>query len=291
MLRLIKSILRGFGLDTTDLYQRLSAASVISAAKETGRYSLVADMEKIVPDLIDQYTNEFDRTEYERYWKYKLRGLHAFQIKSVLEALDHFSGDGLTIVDIGDSAGTHAEVLKALAPKGKIKDIVSVNLDPGAIDKIKAKGGRAVLGRAEKIHEHGIDADLYTSFEMVEHLIDPIGFFRALATEGQGDRILFSVPYVKRSRFGGYQLRNFDAEIYKDLTPENFHIFELNPEDWEYLVRFAGFKTIHRKIYLQYPRRGLLRLMQPLWKRLDFEGFLIIYAERDTKISELYSGW
>jgi 2-polyprenyl-3-methyl-5-hydroxy-6-metoxy-1,4-benzoquinol methylase len=291
MLRLIKTLLRAVGVDTTSLYQRLSAASVVAAAKEAGTHSLFERMEEIVPDLISQYTKQFDRTEYERYWKFKLRGLHAFQIKSVLDTLELIGGRDMTLVDIGDSAGTHAKIIAELAPAQTVKDIVSVNLDPGAIAKIKERGGKAILGRAEKLHEQNINADLYTSFEMVEHLLDPIGFFRNLAAEGRGDRILFSVPYVKKSRFGGYQLRNFNPDIYGELTPENFHIFELNPEDWEYLVRFAGFKTVFRRIYYQYPRRGLLRLMQPLWKKLDFEGFLIIYAERDDSIAKLYSGW
>jgi len=286
-----KRLLRGLGVDTTRLYQRLSATSIESATREQGLRELRDRLRRIIPDISDQYTRKLDPAEFERYWEIKLRSLHAFQVQCLLEALDLIARDNLTVADIGDSSGNHAIYLKALDDPPHISRFISVNLDPVAVQKIRVKGGEAVLCRAEDLNLHDIRPDLLIGLEIIEHLSDPLRFFHNLAATHSVDHVLISVPYRRHSRFGGNLLRYPEEVMPERMTPENVHFFELCPDDWVLLTRFAGYHTVLKRIYWQYPRHGLLRLMAPLWRKLDFEGFLVLLLKRDLSLANRYTGW
>ena len=81
----------------------------------------------------------------------------------------------MTIVDIGDSSGTHSNYIKKLIQNNKLK-LLSVNLDPMAIEKIKQKGFEAILSKAEDLQKYNINPDLFMSFQTIEHLNAPIPF-------------------------------------------------------------------------------------------------------------------
>lgn len=57
------------------------------------------------------------------------------------------------------------------------------------------------------------------------------------------------------------------------------------------LARFAGYRTAFERIYLQYPRRGLMRVTAPVWRELDFEGFLMLLLARDLRVAKRYTAW
>lgn len=286
-----KSMARGIGLDPGEIYRRLSAASLRAAIHEQGLDGLCRRLRRIVPDLSLQYTYDLDPDEYARFWEIKLRGLHAFQVSCVLDVLDHMAARNAVIADIGDSSGNHATYIGALAKAGQVDRVISVNLDPTAVEKVRRGGGEAVLGRAEELDHGKIHADLYLSFETVEHLTDPLRFLHDIAVKGSGAPILISVPYRRQSRFGGSHLRLPDDRLPFQLTAEQVHIFELSPDDWKLLARFAGWRVEFSRIYRQYPRFHPLRLTRPLWKNLDFEGFLALYLTKDLSLSDRYRDW
>lgn len=291
MMSVVKTFLRGLGIDAGRLYQNLSAASIEAAIRDQGLQDLVGRLRQAIPDVSDQYTGTWDQDSYNRFWEKKLRGMHAFQIGCILDALAHIGGQNLVLADIGDSSGNHARYLKALSPLGQIDRVISVNLDPVAVDKVRSKGGEAVLCRAENLDVEGIKADLFMSFEMVEHLTDPIRFLHALATKSACPYLMMSVPYRRRSRFGGADIRTPVECLPPRLTAEEVHILELSPDDWTLLARFAGYKPVFRRIYRQYPRFSPLRLTQPLWEKLDSEGFLMLFLERDLSFASRYADW
>jgi SAM-dependent methyltransferase len=288
---LAKTTLRNFGQDPQTLYHRLSAASIDAAAAEQGLLELRDRLRAILPDVTDQYTLELDAEEYGRYWERKMRTLQAFQVRCVLDALAEVGRQGMVVADIGDSSGNHAAYIKALAPAGTIGRFISVNLDPVAVEKVRRKGGEAVLCRAEELDLQNIRPDLFLSFQMVEHLTDPLRFMHALAEKGSADHVLFSVPYRRSSRFGGGHLRMPEQRMPASMTPEEVHMFELSAADWALLVRVAGYRVRWQRVYRQYPRHGWLRMTQPLWGRYDFEGFLTLFLERDLSLARRYTGW
>ncbi|CUW38045.1 conserved protein of unknown function (S-adenosyl-L-methionine-dependent methyltransferases 61-272) [Magnetospirillum sp. XM-1] len=288
---MVKLALRGLGLDTTRLYQSLSGASIDAAIRQQGLAPMVERLRRALPDVSDQYTDGFDRGEYERYWERKMRGLHAFQVQCILDALAAVGGKDMVLADIGDSSGNHALYLKDVASPGLVDKVISVNLDPVAVEKVRAKGGEALLCRAEEMDLEGIRPDLFMSFEMVEHLTDPVRFMHGLATRGTARHLLFTVPLQRHSRFGGIEVRAGLDRLPDRLTPEMVHIFEFSPEDWRLLAYLAGYKTVWTRLYRQYPARGPLRLTEPLWRKVDYEGFAAFFCERDLSLASRYTGW
>jgi hypothetical protein len=247
---------------------------------------------KSVPDLSKQYTT-FEITS--PYVFENLRCMHSFQVSLIIKTLDLFSCASLnrevTIVDIGDSSGTHLKYLKDLVVENKLDwklNLLSVNLDPVAIEKIKRRGINAIECRAENLIEQGIKADIFLSFEMLEHLFDPINFLHDISSKTDCSYFAITVPFLRQSRVGMIYLRKGDL---RETCAENVHIFELSVEDWRLIFKFSGWEIVAEDIYLQYPRYSFLRLTKHLWKWLDFEGFYGVILRRNSEASEKYKSW
>ena len=270
------------------IVRRLSKRSIEAGLAEGGFFDSMKRLKRIVPDISNQESR--NREPFDDYWELKRRGLHAFQCSLMIKALEGLPHGRLTIVDIGDSAGTHMLYLKGLTKDRFNIDTVSVNLDPIAVEKIKARGLEAVLCRAEDLELGDKTVDLFTSFEMVEHLHNPSIFFRRLAKKARGNKMLITVPYLKRSRVGFHNLRKrWNGNIYA----EDEHIFELSPEDWNLLMLHSGWKVVYSKVYYQYPRRIPLvsQILGAYWRKTDFEGFWGAILEKDDTYSNLYQDW
>ena len=265
----------------------LKIRSLRAALAEQGLASLLARLEAIVPDIRQQYTTYELDTEYLRV---NVRAVHTFQIHMVEQAITRLQLDPthrLTIVDIGDSAGTHIQYLNGLHPDWSLR-CLGLNLDQQAVDKIKAKGLEAVCARAEELPALGIDADIFLSFETLEHLLSPIQFLKDLADTSACRAFVITVPYVAQSRVG---LRHIRLGQRRPATPEDTHIFELSPRDWGFLAQQAGWAVAYEQTYLQYPRFGLWRVLKDYWKLMDFEGFWGAVLVRDSTWKDLYTGW
>jgi hypothetical protein len=286
----LKSMIKGLGYEPRLIMESTGSWSIRQALHEQGLKSIHENLRKIVPDISQQYSRQSVLPDFNwsGYWEQKIRALHAFQCTLMLRAIDSLPGKNLTVVDIGDSAGNHMLYLRELSQE-KVETI-SVNLDPRAIDKISKKGLRALLCRAEELDLVGEQVDLFVSFEMVEHLHNPAIFFRRLAKKSTCNKMLITVPYLKTSRVGLYQIRN---EAATDFYAEDEHIFELSPQDWTLLLRHSGWGVIHGEIYYQYPRRypGLSQLLALYWRKTDFEGFWGAILEKDTVLSDRYLDW
>jgi len=237
----------------------------------------------IVPDLSGQYTLT---AVNDLYTINKVRSLHAFQISLVEKVLNEFKAP--TIVDIGDSAGTHIQYLNGLFSNGRKLNCLSVNLDPRAIERIKSKGLQALHLRAEELVTQDIHADIFLCFETLEHIMDPCQFLHDLSMKTKAQYLIVTVPYVKKSRMG---LRQIRKNIQGNHYAENTHIFELSPRDWKLLFQFSGWKIKHEKIFYQYPQRHWLKLLKYYWRRCDFEGFYGVILTPDQTWSSTYKDW
>ena len=263
----------------------LGIISIQQALKDQKLFELYNKLCSLVPDIINQYTIFKINTDY---YKTKVRGEHAFQIFLVQQALKLLRLEDkrpLTIVDIGDSCGTHLQYLKGL-----YKDIntLSVNLDSEAVRRIREKGMDAICARAEELSRYSKNADIYLSFEMLEHLTDPIGFLHKLSSKTECKAFVVTVPYLAQSRVGLHFIRDMQK---KDVYSENVHIFELSPFDWKLIFKYTGWDVIYDRIYLQYPKKGLLKLTKGYWKKIDYEGFYGAVLSRNFSWSSLYKDW
>lgn len=272
--------------------------SIASAVREQRLLALEKRLSSIVPDLTHQYTEFTLESELMRD---KVRAQHAFETEIVLAGIEFAAGSAagsqenvpqpFVIVDIGDSSGTHLLYLKALlASDARFADrqleTLSVNLDPVAVGKIKNRGLPAVLCRAENLHRSlGIRPSLCISLEMLEHLSDPTGFLDSISRSEVCDWLVITVPYMPHSRVGLHHIR---LGLRKPFYPENTHIYELSPQDWALLFQHSGWRVVEERVYRQYPRRSFWRVMQPIWRRYDFEGFYGVVLKRDRSWANWY---
>ncbi len=265
------------------LLELIMTRSIDSAVKEQGLSRLVNELEKFVPDITYQYsTFKLDSV----YLKKKVRSVHAFQVSLVNKVINKMEKP--FIVDIGDSAGTHIQYIKAMNPTNTGIRFLSINLDQEAVNKIEQKGLKAIAVRAEELVKHDIKPDIFLCFELLEHMMDPAHFLYDLSQKTNAKYLILTVPYLKKSRVGLYHIRrNLDKKVYA----ENTHIYEFNPEDWKLLAKHSGWDVVHELVYLQYPRFKPLRITQILWNTLDFQGFYGLILERNNKWSSKYMDW
>lgn len=266
------------------LYEDIQTISLKKAVQEQGLKDIYEKLCKIVPDISSQYSTFEINTPY---LETKVRSQHAFQISLVSKTLDilDLNKEKLTIVDIGDSSGTHIMYLQGLY--GEFNSL-SVNLDEKAVEKIKSKGLNALCARAEDLESYDISADLFLSFEMIEHLFNPIDFLHSMAEKTSCKAFVVTVPYLATSRVGLHHIRQNNK---KPVEAENTHIFELSPYDWRLIFKHSGWAIKYDRIYLQYPKRSWLRITKNIWKKNDFEGFYGAILTRDNTWSKLYKSW
>lgn len=289
MKSMLRKILKWSGLETKILDQKIAMFSVVQAVRQQGLEKIMKRLREISPDISEQQSS--GKEDFNDYWEIKRRALQAFQCLLMLKVVGGFvDKKKIIVVDIGDSAGTHMLYLKELTRGDYEIDSIGVNLDPRAIEKIKARGQKAILCRAEELNLGEQVIDLFTSFEMVEHLHNPAIFFRRLAKKSSCAKMLITVPYLKRSRVGLHNLRD---KVKTPYFAENEHIFELCPEDWRLLLLHSGWKVVYQKIYYQYPTGIPIvsRILSLLWSKRDYEGFLGLTLEKDTVMSDLYQDW
>lgn len=275
------------------LKSKLLIRSLISSNKQRGEDKIRSEIEEIVPDISSQYTN-FKIDTNDKYTNIKLRCQHAFQMALLLKAIDKiglYKNPTTNIVDIGDSSGTHLTYLNGLAASRDLNiNSLSVNLDPIAVEKIRSRGLKALLCRAEEFHdnEHGFMPDLFLLFETLEHFFDPISFLRTMADKSPCQNIVLTVPYLKASRVGMGHIRDGSS---RTVTAENTHIFELCPEDWDLIFSFSGWEVVYKEKYEQYPQFHWLSITKYLWRRWDFDGFYGVILKRNISTSDRYLSW
>jgi hypothetical protein len=287
LIQILRPILSWARINPLALLEGVSKASITWAARSQGLERLIQKTAQIEPDISDQETSGQDT--FNSYWELKRRALQAFQCEMMLKATDLEKANEITVVDIGDSSGRHMKYLSQLTQDSRKINALSVNLDPRAIKRIEARGGRAVLVRAEELRLEQ-PVDLFTTFQMVEHLHNPSIFFRRLANRPEPSRLLVTVPYLRASRLGLHYIR---SGIEETLFAEDVHLFELSPEDWKLLMKFSGWKPIFERTYFQYPQHVpfLSRFLRLFWRRFDYEGFWGVILEKDLKLSNQYKDW
>jgi len=216
-----------------NIEQLVNIKSIRAAVREQKLSPIYRQLTTIVPDITHQYSSFNLDNEYLIT---KVRAQHAFQIDLFNEALQLINDKGsnpVTIVDIGDSAGTHIQYIKGLHKDRNLR-CLSVNMDEQAVKKIREKGLEALCARAEDLASLSVDADIFLSFEMLEHVMNPCGFLQALSANTHCKAFVVTVPYVAQSKVGLHHIRhNQRARV----NPENTHIFELSPEDWRLIFK------------------------------------------------------
>lgn len=270
---------------------KILTKSLIASNKERGEEKLKDLLASIVTDLSNQYST-FKINMNDKYLINKLRCQHTFQISIALKAIELFRKDNnreINIVDIGDSSGTHLMYLNEVLQGIKINTL-SVNLDIEAVKKIQSKGLNALLCRAEELHMHaeGFNPDIFMSYEMLEHLFNPIDFLHTMSEKSICEYFVITVPYVSKSRVACQFVNN---GMSGNFQAENTHIFEFEPHDWDTIFKFSGWEIVYKDRYTQYPSSFPLSLSKYLWRKIDFDGFYGVILKKNNSFSTRYLDW
>lgn len=273
-------------IDLLNLRQKVWSYVVDRSVKEKSLSGLYEQLGSIVPDISGQYTNFYVENELS----FIVRASHAFQMAVLKEAVDRHMKEGpacrnVLVGDIGDSAGTHHLYLKKMYPSGTI-EALSINMDPKAIEKICKNGLNAVCCRAEQLDYSKYPIDIFCSFQMLEHLEDPIGFMKKLGAHAAGKYFVITVPLVESSRMGLEHIRmNKQGKFPSEIT----HIFELCPADWDLLFMHSGWEIVQGFKRSIYPSSFIGRFFEWLLRgKNDAVGNYCVILKQNSKWKDAY---
>jgi hypothetical protein len=238
---------------------------------------------RLFPDFKEHYTFLVDSKEVEQ----RIRLLVVAETFFIKKEIDNIIciKDRCSYADVGDSDGSVRLLLKNFY--GEKLDSVGINLQESAVYKMKARGLEAICADALSLGDQGINYNIVSAFETLEHLPDPIGFLNSIRkiTDKQ---LIISVPLVRHSRIGLAYVSNKWSKD-KKPTIENTHIFELSPLDWKKIFLHTGWKVDREWKLMMFPSNKLSRLiLQPFWRYVSFEGFCFVSLSKDKKFLSLY---
>jgi len=263
-----------------------SQKAVAIAVKQDADLSEMWDLSlKHFPDLVDHYATV--KMNDEALMRVRLLICsEALWLKRVITGLKKQGVDVKNYVDIGDSDGS-ARLLFEKSMKNCNIDSLGINIQPEAVEKIKAMGLNAECIDAMDLPKRGRRYDAVSVFETLEHLPHPIGFMQNMS-KIINKRLIISVPLIVKSRVS---LKYLTGKWEREKTPTiaNNHIFELSPEDWTKIFLHTGWQIEDQWHVRQYPKRGLLKvLMQYAWRKLSFEGYWFVSLKKDDTYSSQY---
>lgn len=153
---------------------------------------------------------------------------------------------------------TERFMAESLPPPASLLDIGP----PNTLGRRLERGGYEVAYTGEvDLDEHpavvDVSADAATAFEVLEHLVNPLGVLRAVAAP----RLFTTVP-----------MRLWFSKAYwNEDDPWDRHYHEFEPRQFDWLLEKAGWEVVRREEWtnpspgLPLGIRPLLRLVTPRW--------------------------
>ena len=266
------------------VFELLSKKAIYASVKSNKEHMEMWNKSK---NIFNSLHDHFTGGEVDDETEYRIRFLitaEAAFIKSEVQRIISIKNK-CNYLDIGDSDGSVRLLLEKIIDNPGFKTM-GVNLQKSAVEKIRSKGMEALHMNAMDVGKTGVNYDVVSLFETLEHLSDPIGFLEQIHNI-VGQKLVISVPFVRRSRVS---LRYLEARpIADNINIENVHIFELSGDDWKKIFLHTGWKVENEWSLLQFPKFGILRLiMQTYWRMVSFEGFWFVSLTKDMKFRNSY---
>lgn len=278
-LKYLRNILR------QKIIEPLSISATLDVANSNPELKTIWDCSfTVFPDFKNHFSVPVDNKEIEHRIRLLVVGETFFIKKEIEDILGNKKN--CSYADIGDSDGSVRLLLNKLFFGEKLKS-VGINLQQTAVNKMKALGLEAICADAITLGNQGINYDIISLFETLEHLPDPISFLKNIKPV-TGEILVLSVPYIRKSRVN---LAYLTEKWPKDRKPtiESVHIFELSTKDWEKIFLHTGWKIKNEWKLMAFPSNKLSRLiLQPYWRCISFDGFWFVSLVKDNKYSSRY---
>ena len=239
---------------------------------------------RLIPDFNEHFSSPLNSEEAEK----RVRLLVVKETDYTKEEIYNIlkTKKQCTFAGVGDSDGSVRLLLHEIF---SAKQLVStgINLQQEAVKKIKKQGLDAICADAIKLGQQGVNYDIVSVFETLEHLSDPIGFLKGLK-DVVNEKLIISVPCVRKSRvrlsyINGRWPKN------KKVTKENTHIFEFSPKDWEKIFLHSGWKIEKQDRLLCYYPKSISRIiLQPYWNYVSYDSFWFVTLVKDYTYSSQY---
>lgn len=276
---MLKSLIKRKIIDPVSISAVLKVINSNNELKEIWEYSF-----GLFPDFSNHFAVPINDNEVEHRIRMLVVG-ETFFIKKEIDSILELK-EGCRYADVGDSDGSVRLLLEKYFSKERLSS-VGINLQENAVEKIKEKGLEAICADALSLGGKGINYDIVSAFETVEHLPDPIGFLDKIKSV-INCRLILSVPLIRHSRIS---LAYLSDKWPKDKKPtiENTHIFELSQLDWKKIFLHTGWRVENEWRLMMYPSNGLSQfILKPYWRFVSFEGFWFVSLSKCNKYASQY---
>lgn len=239
---------------------------------------------KKYPSFRDHFAKPVDDADTEARIRFLVAAECAFVEEEIAAVLA--KNQRCTYADIGDSDGSVRVVMHEIFGRDRLATM-GINLQPSVVKRMQDMGLEAICEDAVEVGRRGVRYNVVSVFETLEHLPDPIGFLKAIGAVVE-DRLVLSVPYVRRSRVGlQYLSKSWPAGDV--ATIENVHMFELCPADLRKIFQHAGWRVDREAVFKQFPAwspSGVL--LSIYWRLTSFEGFYFASLVKDDTHASRY---
>lgn len=280
MLKKIKSAIR------KNIIEPISISAVLDTIRADKDLKEIWDFSyEQFPDFSEHFSQSVDNAEVEHRIRQLVVAETAFVKEEIARMLQEKGG--CEYADIGDSDGSVRLLLKKYFSPQQLST-VGINLQTQAVEKMKQKGLHAICEDALNLKTKGIQYDIASVFETLEHLPSPINFLTDIRDVVR-HKLVISVPFVRRSRVSlSYLTHRWDHS--RRPTIENVHIFELSPADWFKIFLHTGWQIDREKKLMMFPPNKPSRfILQPYWFYTSFEGFWFVSLSKCDKFSSRYT--
>lgn len=190
--------------------------------------------------LLDYYKhsksiNYFTREILEKTKKIRREKIFEPRAERIINILKNLDLKKNVLVDVGGGNGLFLEVMKAF--NSGFKRYINIELSKEGTKLTEDKGIEVVNDLVENIN-FDFEVNLITAFELVEHLFEPLEFFKKInSILGNNGIFIFTIPNVE-----GFDLVILDKNSDNIVGPNHLNYF--NPSSIRLLCERGGFEII-----------------------------------------------
>jgi 2-polyprenyl-3-methyl-5-hydroxy-6-metoxy-1,4-benzoquinol methylase len=163
-----------------------------------------------------------------------------------LEYIDITKFRGMTVADFGCGGGSFLDIVSGFAKK-------TIAIEPTKNFHKDLKTKYQVFSYGSELIDSNITVDIATTFDVIEHVNDPIKFIKEIRDSlSKGGRLILTTPNHDDI------LREMNLESFSKFNYRTAHLFYFTGESIKYVLEKAGFSKINIKFMHRFDLSNLL---------------------------------